>query len=189
MRWVSLSLTVASVGIVLASAKDAIEFEQNWGDAGAIVANSALAIKQVATVEDGTCYLTVSFPEKAGKDLSKLTFSQRFAEADRLPIQFDLAKTKAFVGTPNQIGNSMGINALLDETLTVWVEFNPSVVPGTTFTVALQPEQDLSSEQRHEFVITAYPDTEKPIPQFLGNTVLDVDSTNFCQFAVPEESE
>lgn len=188
MRWMSLGLTMASVGILLASSKDAIEFEKDWGNAGVIVTNSALAVKQTA-VGKGACYLTVTFPERAGKGLSKLSFSQRFGEDSQDPIQFDLTKTKAFVGTPNQIGNSVGIDALLDETLNIWVEFNPAVVPGTTFTVALQPEQNLSSAERHEFVITAYPDVEQPIPQFLGNTVLDVNSKNFCQFVVPQESD
>lgn len=188
MQQLSLGLTIAGLGILLASSIDATSFKSPWSHSNSGLATNSVLASNSSAPGENACYLTVAIPENAGQSLSKLSFTQEFSNEDTLPIQFDLAKTTAFVGTPEAMGNPVGaVNTALDETLTLWVEFDPSVAPGTTFTVALEPEQPLASE-RYEFVITAYPDSEEPIPQFLGDVTLGVNSNNDCQFLLAQES-
>ncbi|WNZ27503.1 DUF2808 domain-containing protein [Leptolyngbya sp. NK1-12] len=194
MQWVSLGLTIAGMGVLLASTPNTIsnliQSQNDWLRIDGTVISSGSAGKQPLTEAEKTCYLTVPFPSDADEHLASLSFTQQFPEADRIPLPFDLTKTTAFVGTPNETVHPVGVNALLDEALTLWVEFDPSLAPGTTVTLGLQPELSPSTEERYDFAVTAYLDTDKPVAQFLGETTLKINSNNnFCQFLAPQEAD
>jgi Protein of unknown function (DUF2808) len=189
MQQVGLGLTIAGIGLLLASSPSDLDFHR-WSRVDRRPASDrVMSATDLVAVKKNACYLTVEVPEASEQGISKLSFAQQFPDQNTSPIQFDLAKTTAFVGTPAAMGSSVGsVNASLDETLTLWVDFDPSITPGTTLTLALKPERPLANDH-YDFVITAYPDTEDPIPEFLGAVILSANDANTCQFLVAQESQ
>jgi Protein of unknown function (DUF2808) len=116
-------------------------------------------------------YFTVMIPQNAGEGLAKLSFSDRnTTEAPRLA--FNLDKTQVFLGTPEAIGQTVNFaDAWVDETGVVWVEFDPSLAPGTVFTVALAVGQNAPSDSR-EYGVAAYPESDNSVAAFVGDGML-----------------
>jgi hypothetical protein len=81
-------------------------------------------------------------------------------------LQFDLASTKAFMGTSG--GRAIAAEAWIDETGTFWIEFDSAVPAGTQLTVAFKGKNP-SSGKFHEYGIAAYTATETPMAIFVGN--------------------
>jgi hypothetical protein len=114
-------------------------------------------------------YFTVTIPENAGEELAKLSFSDLAQEGTRLP--FNLEKTQVFLGTQAS-GQSVKLgDAWVDETGVVWVEFAPTLAPGTTFTVVLEVGSNAPSGER-EYGIAAYPESQNSVPAFVGDGTL-----------------
>lgn len=112
---------------------------------------------------------TVTIPENAGEELARLSFSDLTQEAPRLP--FNLEKTQVFLGA-RASGQSIKLSdAWVDETGVVWVEFAPTLAPGTTFTVVLEVGENAPSGE-HEYSVAAYPEPENSVPAFVGDGIL-----------------
>jgi len=126
------------------------------------------------TASNSTYFFTMTLPEHPGQRFAKLSFD--FTEQNQAkgidPIQFDLAKTKAFLGTPDVKGRAIGVSsAWIDETGSLWVEFKPTLLPQTTFTVALTT-QPSTTKTIYEFGVAAYPATQRPVALFVGDGTL-----------------
>jgi hypothetical protein len=123
-------------------------------------------------IADQKAYFTVTIPENAGEELAKLSFSDMKQEGPRLP--FNLEKTQVFMGTRAN-GQSIELgDAWVDEVGVVWVEFAPTLAPGTTFTVVLEVRENAPSGE-HEYGIAAYPEPQNSVPAFVGDGTLTFD--------------
>ncbi len=119
-------------------------------------------------------YFTMFLPERTGKRFTRLSFS--FTEQSRdkavAVIPFDLSSARALVGKPGAFGREIRLKgAWIDETGTLWVEFGQPIPSNTTLTVALRVQQT-NSKESYEYGVAAYPDSEKPVPIFVGNGIL-----------------
>jgi hypothetical protein len=68
----------------------------------------------------------------------------------------------------------------IDEVGVIWVGFEPALEPGTVFTVALEVGQNPPSGE-WEYGLAAYPDTANPIPVFVGDGTVRVQSIGSTQ--------
>lgn len=122
-----------------------------------------------------THYFTMTMPERTGKRFAKLSFSftEQNQEKPVAPIRFDLASTKAFMGSPETIGRAIAIkDAWIDETGILWVEFNAPVPSKTKLTLALKTLK-ASPAATYEYGIAAYPETKFPAV-FVGDGMLTI---------------
>lgn len=125
------------------------------------------------TAKNGTYYLTMTLPNRAGKQFARVSFTDPNLGNGTVPVQFNLSKTQAFVGTPSAMGRAIRLDsAWIDETGTIWVEFNPSLPAATTLTVALNV-RNLPPRASQGYGIAAYP-TNNSAPLFVG------DATRSC---------
>lgn len=143
--------------------------------------NQVPQLAQVSVVSDrpqtsnDTHYFTITMPERAGKRFTKLSlsFTEQNQEKAVAPIRFDLASTKAFVGSPQASGRAIGIkDAWIDETGIFWVEFNAPVPPKTVLTLALKTLKS-SPAATYDYGIAAYPETKFPAV-FVGDGTLTI---------------
>ncbi|MBF2025177.1 MAG: DUF2808 domain-containing protein [Oscillatoriales cyanobacterium C42_A2020_001] len=119
------------------------------------------------TASDRAYYFTMTLPE--GNRFAKLSLSEQNVGKGASLLQFHLPTAQAFLGTPTTRGRAVQItDTWVDETGTMWLEFAPALPPKTTLTVVFQPQVS-SSRGTHEYGIAAYPDTQYPIPVFVGN--------------------
>ncbi len=115
-----------------------------------------------ATVDDDTYLFTMTLPERSSKRFAKLSFS--FTNPDRaiVPINLNLGATAAFIGTSNA-GEAIAVkDTWIDETGTVWVEFDSPLPTKTTLTVVFKTQKPLAVGQ-YVYSIAAYPKLSAPI--------------------------
>ncbi len=123
---------------------------------------------------DRAYYFTMTLPEQYGNRFAKISLTEKNLTKGKALLQFDLPATQAFWGTPTAQGRPISIaDTWVDETGTMWLEFNPAILPKSTFTLVFKP-QAFSPKGIHEYGIAAYPDTQYPIPVFVGNGTLTI---------------
>ncbi len=164
----AITLGVAGILAIAASSTQAVQF----ADGTVAFDNSPRLINAVATligvrVWGAKYYFTLKLPENAGEPLQKLTISQRKGEDD---IRFRVEETFAFKGTHRNKGERLTLQTVSrdEETGTISVIFDPPILPGTTFSVRLQPRRNPSSGGLYLFGITAFPAGEKSNGLYLG---------------------
>jgi len=128
------------------------------------------------TASDKTYFFTMTLPTHPGQRFAKVSFD--FTEQSQSkginPIRFDLANTKAFLGTPDAQGRAIAVeSAWVDETGSLWVEFKPTLLPQTTFTLALTT-QSSTPKTAYEFGVAAYPATQRPVALFVGDGIVTI---------------
>lgn len=124
--------------------------------------------------DGSTHFFTMTMPERTGKRFTKLSFSFTEQNQDQTvaPLRFDLASTKAFIGSANAGGRAIAIkDAWIDETGVFWVEFNTPVPPKTKLTLALKTLK-ASPAATYGYGIAAYPDKFPAI--FVGDGTLTI---------------
>lgn len=120
------------------------------------------------TARNSTYFLTMTLPNRAGKQFDRVSFTDPNLGNGTTPIQFNLPKTQAFTGTPRAMGRAIRLDgAWIDETGTIWVEFNPSLPAATTLTVALDVKK-LPPRASQGYAIAAYPANNNAAPLFVG---------------------
>ncbi len=114
-----------------------------------------------------TYYFTIELPANAGKQLQRVTISQRQGFED---IRFELKDTQAFEGTPRREGQKLALKEVTNDakTKTISVTFDPPVVPGKTVTIALRPFRNPDTGGAYIFGVTAFPAAENPYGLYLG---------------------
>lgn len=166
MKQVYLTVATTAASLLIGLGEGAMSL-----DLQSISFDHAPRLSRVA-IANQKAYFTVTIPENAGEELAKLSFSDLAQEGTRLP--FNLENTQAFLGT-RASGQSIELSdAWVDETGVVWVEFAPTLAPGTTFTVVLEVEKNAPSGE-HEYGIAAYPEPENSVPAFVGDGTLTFD--------------
>jgi len=166
MRHVYLTVATTAASLLIGLGEGAISL-----DLQTISFDHAPRLNRVA-IANQKAYFTVTIPENAGEELAKLSFSDLTQTAARLP--FNLEKTQVFQGTRASGQNIKLSDAWVDETGVVWVEFAPTLAPGTTFTVVLEVEENAPSGD-HEYGVAAYPEPENSVPAFVGDGTLTFD--------------
>lgn len=120
-----------------------------------------------ADVWGATYYFTLELPENAGEPLQRVTINQIEGIED---IRFELEKTQAFEGTSRHKRERLTLKEVTNDakTKTISVTFDPPVVPGKTFTIALRPIRNPEIGGVYLFGVTAFPAVEKPYGLYLG---------------------
>lgn len=124
---------------------------------------------------DRTYFFSMQLPNRARRGFTQLSFTELSQTQAANFIQFDLSQTKAFAGTPDAMGRPIGIaSTWVDETGTIWLEFDAPVPSNTVLTVAFQANK-APSAQAYEYGIAAYPEAKRPIGAvFVGNGKLNI---------------
>ncbi len=124
-------------------------------------------------------YFTVDMPEKAGVPLGALRIEQTRG-VDRT-FQFQVGKTRAFLGEPRAEGPAVPVQVTYDDRLRRFdVRFEKPVAPGEQVTVVLVPDYNPVYADTYLFGVTAYPAGPNPVGQFVGFgtlQILDVSSS------------
>jgi Protein of unknown function (DUF2808) len=127
----------------------------------------------------GTFYFTISVPVSYGKSLEAIRISQ-IPEGNRL-ISFDANQSKVVVGQQmarnSEVIPLSAIGGPEDEkTGAVTLAFAQPVMPGTTFTVAVEAERNPIHGGIYQFGVTAYPVGDSTTGQYLGTGRVTFDS-------------
>lgn len=127
-------------------------------------ANLVSLTQDRATASADTYPFTMTLPEQSDNRFAKLSFSFTKPDRDRtiVPISLNLGATAAFIGN-SDAGESIAVkDTWIDETGTVWVEFNSPLATKTTLTVVFKTQKPLAVGQ-YAYSIAAYPKLSAPI--------------------------
>ncbi|PSB19221.1 DUF2808 domain-containing protein [Phormidesmis priestleyi ULC007] len=127
-----------------------------------------------ATVSDDSYSFTMTLPQ-ADSGFTKLSLSLTKPDRDNtiVPIHLNLKGTTAFVGT-STTGAAIAVkDAWIDETGTVWVEFNSPVAAKTTLTVVFKTQKPLAVGQ-YVYSIAAYPNTKPSVAVFVDSGTVKI---------------
>ncbi len=128
-----------------------------------------VATSQTGAYTPSTYEFTLTVPKNAGQPLKAVTIAQATnVEA----VKFDVSSSKAFVGDRLTASSEVRLASVGGEQPAnpgeVTIVFDQPVQPGNTVTVALAVQRNPSWGGVYEFGITAYPDGENGLGQFLG---------------------
>lgn len=129
-----------------------------------------------AIVSEDTYSFAMTLPKRSNSSFSRLSFS--FTKSDQYnevaPISLNSMATIAFVGNSNAPGATIAVeSSWIDETGTVWVEFNSAVPPNTPLTVVFKTQKPLSAGL-YQYSIAAYPTAKSSGAVFVGNGMLNI---------------
>jgi hypothetical protein len=119
----------------------------------------------------GTFYFTIYVPASYGKSLEAIRISQ-VPGGDRI-INLDAKQSKAVVGqrvaSNSEVIPLSAIGGPEDErTGALTLAFAQPVMPGTTFTVAVEADRNPNNGGIYQFGVTAYPVGDSTTGQYLG---------------------
>jgi hypothetical protein len=138
-----------------------------------------VAAVHLAPAGVGTFYFTINVPLSYGKSLEALQISQ-IPGGDRL-IRFDANQSKVVLGQRvAHNSESIPLSAIGgsedEKTGALTLAFAQPVMPGTTFTVAVEAERNPIYGGIYQFGVTAYPVGEGTTGQYLGTGRVTFDS-------------
>ena len=115
-----------------------------------------------AQTGSNTHLFTMTLPEHTRTRFTKLSFS--FTEQNQAktvaPLRFNLASTKAVIGSAKAEGQTIAIkDTWIDETGVLWVEFKSPIPPKTQLTLALETLK-ASPTATYDYGIAAYPEAK-----------------------------
>ncbi|NEP86539.1 MAG: DUF2808 domain-containing protein [Okeania sp. SIO2C2] len=127
----------------------------------------AVTTRSETYVWSATYYFTLSLLPDARVPLERVTITKTEGSGN---IRYNPKKIIAFEGTHRQKGQQLAVEevAVVRETNTVSVTFNPPVPPGKTFTIGLRPVRTPKYGGIYLFGVTAFPVGEKSSGHFLG---------------------
>lgn len=136
-----------------------------------IPSSSELAKQSLAKVNGQSYSFAMVLPRRSESSFSKLSFS--LTNLDRgntvVPLPLNLQNTLAQVGAVNAPKKAVTVkHAFIDETGTLWVEFNSPLPPKTPLTVVFKARKPLISG-RYAYSIAAYPDGIFSRPTFVSD--------------------
>jgi hypothetical protein len=124
-------------------------------------------------VKGDTAYFTMIMPGRSGQQFNKVSLTEQTLYPGMNAVQFNLSEPAVFLGTSEAMGPSIGANAWIDETGTLWVEWNSPVAANTPLTVALKLRRQPFAGS-YEYATAVYPDTKPAVAVFAGNGTLTV---------------
>jgi hypothetical protein len=118
-------------------------------------------------VPDVRYYFSFDLPHQSIQSIGKVTIRQNTSP---YPLDFRLAQTQAFLGTPDNKETPLNLKAVSQdpETGAIAVEFETPVPPGSTFSVGLLATQNPSLSGTYQFTIAAFPAGPQAIGMGLG---------------------
>lgn len=132
---------------------------------------SALSQPTDRPAQNRTYSLTVLLPEHREHRFSQLSLTA-LEEPGTPSILFNLDKTRAYYGEPGKRGANVAVQRTwIDETGTLWVEFNPAIAPNTSITLIFDAT-DLTPGTPHQYGIAAYPDVPNGVAVWVGDEAL-----------------
>ncbi len=171
-----VTLVLVSILLGATTTTTAIADDYSSSDDSALMPNITKAsqanlVQDRATVRDDIYSFTMTLPQKTDSRFAKLSFSFAKPDLDRtiVPINLNLAATTAVIATS---GEAIAVkDTWIDETGTVWVEFNSPVAAKTTLTVMFKPQRPLAAGQ-YTYSIAAYPKLSAPM--FVSDGMLNI---------------
>jgi hypothetical protein len=129
--------------------------------------NRAAAFPNIGYVAS-TYEFTLTVPEDAGQPLKAVTIMQA---TNAETVKFDVAHSRAFAGR-RAMGSEIQLASVGGNQPAnpgeVTIVFDQPVQPGSTITIALAARRNPISNGVYLFGVTAYPDGENGLGQFLG---------------------
>lgn len=126
-------------------------------------------------------YFTIAIPENAGTSLKKVVISQRRGVED---IHYKFEETFAFIGTPNNKGESLKVEATgeSNNTAPIIINFIEPIPPGKTFTIGLIPKINPGFGDSYLFGVTVFPVGENSQGLYLGVGRINFNQENPLRF-------
>lgn len=128
-----------------------------------------VAASQTGEYTPSTYEFTLTVPKNAGQPLKAVTIAQA---KNVETVKFDVGNSKAFVGDRLTASSEIRLASVGGEQPAnpgeVTIAFDQPVQPGSTVTVALAVQRNPGWGGVYEFGVTAYPDGENGLGQFLG---------------------
>jgi hypothetical protein len=116
-----------------------------------------------------TYEVRLNVPEDAGRGLKAIKFSQ---SSNLEAINFDLNQSKAMARSQGGMDAPIALASVggpeMAQPGEVTVVFDQPVMPGNTVTVMIPTSANPSFGGVYEFGVTAYPEGDNPLGQFLG---------------------
>lgn len=116
-----------------------------------------------------TYEFTLTVPEDAGQPLKAVTITQA---TNVETVEFNITHSRAFVGKGRGMGAEIQLASVGGHQLSnpgeATIVFDQPVQPGTTITIALAARRNPIWNGIYLFGVTAYPDGENGLGQFLG---------------------
>jgi hypothetical protein len=117
------------------------------------------------TSQNDSYRITITLPADAGESLAAVAIEQQADSA----LTFDLNKTKAFFGTPDRQGAKLDLASVDQvEPHRIQINFAQPINPGSTITLALEPERIPRGSQTYQIGISALPSAANSQAEFLG---------------------
>ena len=128
-----------------------------------------IAASQTGAHAPSTYEFTLTLPKNAGQPLKAV----KIVQAENIEtVKFDVGNSKAFVGDRFAAGPEIRLASIGGKQSSnpgeVTIAFDQPVQPGSTVTVALAVQHNPGWGGVYEFGVTAYPDGEDGLGQFLG---------------------
>jgi hypothetical protein len=123
-----------------------------------------------------TYKFTLTVPPDAGQPFKSVTITQvKNAET----IKFDLRNSRAYIGRQLTADSEVRLASVSGDQPAnpgeTAIAFDPPVLPGNTVTIALAAQKNPVGRGVYLFGVTAYPDGENGLGQFLGYGRIDFD--------------
>lgn len=116
-----------------------------------------------------TYEFTLTIPEDAGQPLKAVTIVQA---TNVETVEFDVIHSRAFIGKGRAMGSEIQLASIGGDQPSnpgeATIVFGQPVQPGTTITIALAARRNPIWNGVYLFGVTAYPDGENSLGQFLG---------------------
>jgi len=126
-------------------------------------------------------YFTIDLPADAGEPIGRILINQRQGFDD---IRYLLDRTTAFIGTPNEQGETLEIDEVTidEEEKTITVDLATPVPPGNRLTVGVFPRNNPRFGGNYRFGVTVFPAGSRNRGLYIGSRaiqIIDSDSSNF----------
>ncbi|NET33611.1 MAG: DUF2808 domain-containing protein [Cyanothece sp. SIO1E1] len=126
------------------------------------------ATSSVSSNNGVTYQFTLEVPAGAGEPLKAVNISQR-QSIDT--VEFQANQSEAFIGDTFAGGPDLSLAAVggAVEAGEMTVVFDPPIQPGNTVTISVEPDHNPFNGGAYLFGITAFPDGENSLGQFIGH--------------------
>jgi Protein of unknown function (DUF2808) len=158
-----LGLAIAALGLTALPAQ-AVRFAD-----GTVHFSGVPLLGKVSTTDNqaqawsATYLFTLQIPENASESLGRVVLKQTEGVDD---IDFILKRTTAYVNGNRR--QTIPVQATKPEDRVIALDFDPPVLPGTTVTLALRPDENPRTGGVYLFGVTAFPAGENVSSQFIG---------------------
>jgi Protein of unknown function (DUF2808) len=177
MRTIQSALALTTIvllgtGTAIAQADYGMSTDQPAAVTNSIGSPTASKIVNI-NVKGDTVYFTMILPGRNGQQFNKASLTEQTLYPGMNAVQFNLSEPTVFLGTPAAMGPSIEANGSIDETGTLWVEWDSPVAANTPLTVALKLRRQPFAGS-YEYATAVYPNTKPAVAVFAGDGTLTI---------------